>query len=308
MTAFNSEQWLARALDSVLRQRLDFPIEIVIGDDCSSDGTLAVAHAYRERNPQLIRVLQRDRNVGMQRNFYDTFEQCRGTYIAWLDADDVWTDPYKLTAQVQVLESDPTLSVCAHFVRWITKDDGVVRDRYPALAPGRYGLAEIIRHDFVPSPSIVFRNGIHRSLPDSFFTLGAISDWPLLVMAALTGDIILLDRVMADYRMTPGSSMTSKDTLYWHTIDVQCYEFMESILPPQWRRLARAQKGKRYESVAYLLRRQGHYADSRRAALKAFQSPMLRDNPWSKTKSLLAAVTREIESKLRGMPHTNRPA
>src|SRR5580704_10131899 len=81
MTAYNSEKWLPRALDSVLLQRTSFPIEIVIGDDCSTDGTIAAARSYRERHPALIRVLERSKNIGMQRNYYDTCEHCRGKYI-----------------------------------------------------------------------------------------------------------------------------------------------------------------------------------------------------------------------------------
>src|SRR5580692_1551829 len=96
ITAYNSAEWLARALDSVLMQRTTFPIEIVIGDDCSQDGTVAIAHAYRDRNPDMIRVFERSKNVGIQRNYYDTLANCRGKYIAWLDADDYWIDSDKL--------------------------------------------------------------------------------------------------------------------------------------------------------------------------------------------------------------------
>ena len=64
ITAYNSATWLPRALDSVLKQRATFPIEIVIGDDCSQDATVSVAHSYREKYPDVIRVLERSKNVG----------------------------------------------------------------------------------------------------------------------------------------------------------------------------------------------------------------------------------------------------
>lgn len=140
ITSFNSEKWLPKALDSVLLQQTSFPIEVVIGDDCSSDRTIAVARSYQERNPQLIRVLERSKNLGMQHNYYETFEQCRGKYIAWLDADDYWTDPEKLTVQMQASESDPCVSVCSHFVRWVTKDGEVRRESYPSISPAGTAL------------------------------------------------------------------------------------------------------------------------------------------------------------------------
>ena len=300
MTAYNSEAWIARALESVLRQRTTFPIEIVIADDCSADSTLSIARNYGERNPQTIRVLERTRNLGIQRNYYETFEQCRGRYIAWLDADDCWTDPEKLAVQVEALESDPSISACCHFVRWVTKDGEVKREKYPTIPSGRYGLEEILRHNFVPSPSIVFRNGLQRELPAWYFDLAPTTDWPLWVLAASSGEIVLLDRVMADYMLTPGSSLTSKGDLAWYRTDARFYEHVESILPARWHRLARAEKGKRYESMAWLLRRQGEFAASREAALKAFRSPYFMDNVGSKTKALLAAIAREAQWRIRG--------
>jgi glycosyltransferase involved in cell wall biosynthesis len=300
ITAYNSEEWLTRALDSVHQQRTDFPIEIVIADDCSQDSTLRIARSYREQHPGLIRVLERSRNLGIQRNYYETFEQCLGRYIAWLDADDYWTDPEKLAIQVQVLESNSSVSACCHFVRWVTKDEEVIRERYPTISPGRYGLEEILRHNFVPSPSVVFRNGLHRDLPAWYFDLAPTTDWPLWVLAASSGEIVLLDRVMADYMLTPGSSLTSKGDLAWYRADARFYEHIESIVPARWHRLVRAEKGKRYESMAYLLRKQGEYTASRVASLKAFRAPDLLDNLGSKTKALLASIAREAQWRIRG--------
>jgi len=303
ITAFNSEKWIARALDSVLLQQAYFPIEIIIGDDCSTDGTAAVARSYRDSSPHLIRLLEPSRNLGMQRNYYETFEACRGKYIAWLDADDYWTDPAKLAIQIQLMESDPSISASGHYVGVVSTEGELLRDRYPAVAPGRYRLADIVRQNFLPSASIVFRNGIHRDLPQSFFDLAGLVDWPILVQAALVGDIVLVDRVMAVYMLSSGSAYMGKNTVYQETVDVQFCEQMESFLPSPWQRLARAAKGKRYESMAYVLREQGRFAAAREAALKAFRSPDAMDNVGSKFRVLLAAVLHEAGAKLRrGQP------
>jgi glycosyltransferase involved in cell wall biosynthesis len=300
VTAFNSEKWLARALDSVLMQRTSFPIEIVVGDDCSRDGTVAVANAYRERNPELIRVLERSANVGMQRNYYETFEQCRGKYIAWLDADDYWTAPEKLEIQVQTMEADATVSVCGHFARAITNDGILMEARYPFLPPGRYGAAEIIRHNFLLSATIMFRNGIHRGLPQWFFDLPGLSDWPVLVQAGLSGDIVLLDALMADYTFTEGSAYNSKGSIYVENVDLQFLEFLESYVPRKWRRFVRAGKGEVYERLAYDYREMGDFGAARAAALKAFCTPVLMDNIAGKSRAVLATLVREAQWRLRG--------
>ncbi|MGC9198342.1 MAG: glycosyltransferase [Acidobacteriaceae bacterium] len=302
VTAYNSERWLPKALDSVLEQRTTFPIEIVIGEDCSKDSTLRVAYSYKERHPDMVRVLERSENLGIQRNYYETFEQCRGKYIAWLDADDYWTDPEKLAIQVKTLEADSSVGACCHFVRWITKDGELRRERYPSMSPGSYGLDEIIRHNFVASPSVVFRNGIHRGLPLWYFELAPITDWPIWVLAALPGKIVLLDRVMADYMLTPSSSYMSKGELFWYSEDARFYEHIESILPSAWHRLARSEKGKRYEAMAYALRKKGEFRASSVAALKAFRAPSFLDNCGSKTKTLFASLIREAQWRLRAKP------
>ncbi len=300
ITAFNAEKWLSRAVDSVLRQRRDFSIEIVIADDCSKDSTLQIARAYQEQNPGVVRVLERSTNLGVQRNTYETLNQCRGRYIAWLDSDDYWIDAEKLVTQVRVLEADLAVSVCCHFVRWVTPEGEVAREKYPSLDAGRYGLDEVLRHNFMPTPSVMFRNGVQRKLPPWYFKLESLSDWPIWVLAALEGDVVLLDGLMADYVLAPGSSMTSRGELFWRRMDAEFYEKIESVLPDKWHRLVRAEKGKRYESLAYLLRKQGEFTASRAAAMKAFGAPALRDNVGSKTKALLAAMLREMQWRMRG--------
>src|SRR5258708_27848610 len=219
ITTFNLERWLSRALDSVCTQITDFPFEIVIGDDASTDGTLEVARSYRERYPDVIRILERSKNAGMCRNCYDAFEHCRGKFIAWLDADDYWTDTRKVAIQSQSLESDASIAACCHIVRWISSDGVVKREIYPSIAPGRYGLAEILHHNFVPTPSVMFRSGLHRQLPPWYFDIGHPTDWPLWVLAALSGDIVLLDRVMAAYMLTPNSNFMSTGALFCHVLD-----------------------------------------------------------------------------------------
>jgi hypothetical protein len=296
ITSFNSEKWLARALDSVLEQRAPFPIEIVVGDDCSLDGTVGVAMSYRDRHPDMIKVIARSKNIGIQQNYYDTFTHCRGKYIAWLDADDYWTDPEKLQVQIQMMEDDPTISASGHVVRWVTTEREFIR-MHPSSPPGRYGLGEMVRRNFLPSVSVVFRNGIQAKLPEWYFDLKPVTDWPIWILAAQSGDIVLLERVMADYTLTPGSAFMGTGRLKGSMADARFYEKVESILPQTYRRIARAEKGKRYEEISYLLRQDGDFSASLDAAQKAFSSPAALDNIGSKTKTLVASLVRQLQSK-----------
>jgi glycosyltransferase involved in cell wall biosynthesis len=288
MTSYNSAEWLPRAVKSVFQQRTAFPFELVIGDDCSTDKTSTVLHLLQAQHPKHIRVLNRVEKLGMQRNYYDTFEHCRGKYIAWLDADDYWTDPNKLNAQVAALEADESISACGHYVRQVNAAGEIVRERCPNMSPGRYGLADIIAENFIPSPSIMFRNGVHRTAPPSFFALSGLVDWPILLQSALAGDLLLLDGVMATYVLTPGSAYMSKGPLYQDSIDLEFYREMKLMLPDKWHRAIRAAEGKRYEVIARHLVRMGKVDQAREAARQGLRVPHLMDNVVSKVKILIA--------------------
>lgn len=112
MTTYNHARYLAEAIESVLMQRTSFGVELVIGEDRSTDNTRAIAKEYVERYPERIRLITSAENVGMRANYRRTIEAARGRYIALLDGDDYFTDPDKLQLQVEMLERDPSLGMC----------------------------------------------------------------------------------------------------------------------------------------------------------------------------------------------------
>ena len=116
ITAYNRERHLARALDSVLMQEGPFSLEIVIGEDCSTDRTREIIRDYHGRYPDLVHPLFHPRNVGPVANYALTLKACHGRYVALLDADDYWLSPDKLRKQMEFLEQHPQCSFCFHNV------------------------------------------------------------------------------------------------------------------------------------------------------------------------------------------------
>ena len=112
MTTFNHERYIATAIESVLRQQTDFPIEIVIGEDCSTDRTLNIAMDYQSQYPEAIRIVRSETNVGWRANYRRTIAAARGRYIALLDGDDYFTHRKKLQMQVDLLEANPDVGMC----------------------------------------------------------------------------------------------------------------------------------------------------------------------------------------------------
>ena len=112
MTTYNHERYIAQAIESVLRQQTDFRIEIVIGEDCSTDRTRAIAEDYAAQYPEAIRIVTSEKNVGWRKNYYRTIAAARGKYIAMLDGDDYFTHRKKLQMQVDILEANPEVGMC----------------------------------------------------------------------------------------------------------------------------------------------------------------------------------------------------
>src|SRR5215831_15832736 len=110
---YNHEEYIAEALEGVLKQVTDFPFEVVIGEDKSADRTREICESYAAKYPQ-IRILPPEENMGMMKNFWRTWKACQGKYIAYLEGDDYWTDPLKLQKQVDFLEANPGYSTCFH--------------------------------------------------------------------------------------------------------------------------------------------------------------------------------------------------
>ena len=110
VVTYNQEKTIARTLDSILCQRCHLPIEIVIGEDASTDNTRAICEDYAKRYPQ-IRLFSNPQNKGVADNYIDCLLACKGKYIADCAGDDFWVDPEKLEKEVTVMEQHPQVTM-----------------------------------------------------------------------------------------------------------------------------------------------------------------------------------------------------
>ena len=116
---YNHAQFIRKCLDGFLMQQTDFPIEILIHDDCSTDGTTEIIREYEAKYPELIFPLYEEENQyqhgkAAEIDFYN-YRRARGKYIAYCEGDDYWTDSLKLQKQVDFMEANPEYSVCFHY-------------------------------------------------------------------------------------------------------------------------------------------------------------------------------------------------
>lgn len=200
---YNHAPFIERAVRSALMQETDFDYEIVIGEDCSNDGTRDIVRRLASENPGKIRVIYHDQRVGLQQNFRRVYHECRGQYVAVLEGDDYWTSRTKLQRQVDCLDRRGDWVLSFHPARLVDETTNREFVYGPTEKKESYGLEDILKVVFVPACSIVYRNGVVREIPQWVSRL-RVADWPMLILHAEHGRFGYIDEVMAVYRRHSG--------------------------------------------------------------------------------------------------------
>ena len=205
MITYNHESYIAQAIEGVMMQQTSFPFELIIGEDYSTDNTRKICKEYKEKYPDIIKLLLPELNLGMMPNFIATIGESSGKYIALCEGDDYWTDPYKLQKQVDFLEANEDFSICFHNVKiWKDQEKIMVDDFMTKAVPEETDIYELAKENYIHTPSVVFRRK-EQVLVD-FIGLGKLSagDYPLHLLTAKYGKIKKFSECMAVYRFGSG--------------------------------------------------------------------------------------------------------
>jgi glycosyltransferase involved in cell wall biosynthesis len=206
-TTYNHAQYIEQAIVGFLMQDTDYPFEIIIHDDASSDRTREIVTSYAKRYPGIIRTIyQRENQYSLGRTSAAiAFGECRGKYIAFCEGDDYWTDSQKLQLQCALLESDPAYSLVFHNsrLRYEARDDD--RDEVACMLPkSDFDLEDVILNDwFIPSQSMMFRKEV-LELPSWLHRVFGL-DFAMHLLLAARGKIRYIDRIMGVYRINSAS-------------------------------------------------------------------------------------------------------
>lgn len=220
MLAYNHDRYLAQAIDSVLAQQTGFPIELLIGEDCSMDRTREIALRYQATYPTIIRVISSHNNVGMQQNSRRLIEASRGKFIAFCEGDDYWTDVLKLQIQVDYLRShidsgavhsdfDHILSRGSHWLKLShfqrhTRGSVQSGDIFPTLLTG----------NFIQTCTLCVRANLAHAYLTSGLPVDSypVGDWPLCLYISAQTKVDYQNLSLAAYRKNPGSITNSGDS------------------------------------------------------------------------------------------------
>ena len=207
MPSYNHEPYITQAIDSFLAQQCSFTVELLIGDDCSTDNTLKIAKEYSTRYPDKIKLIEHKENQGLLKNYKSLITIAQGEYLAVLESDDYWTDNYKLQKQVDFLDANPACGIS--FTRWERLRDGKLALQ-PDESPKHYRYRDdlygsfLLWHNKVRANTACFRRSLYEKYCniDDYIALGFQTiDYPVFVSIIRHSDIHYIPESTVVYRI-----------------------------------------------------------------------------------------------------------
>lgn len=213
---YNHAPFIRQCLDGFLMQQCNFPIEIIINDDCSTDGTTEIIREYAEKYPDKIFPIFHEENLysqgvrGMFLNF--VFPKARGKYIALCEGDDYWTDPLKLQKQVNFLESHPEYSLTCSDATVLGNSGELTWKRYDESCEVPIKDVILKRGAWIYTASMLYRWELMQDFPD-FSRNCHVVDYPMAIHLALRGKVYFFAEKMVTYRFLTAGSWSARTSI-----------------------------------------------------------------------------------------------
>jgi len=232
---YNHAGFIGKCLDSILSQETEYPFEICLGEDESTDSTREICQEYAAKYPEVIRLFLRSRDDprragcagAWQFNFLETFKACKGKYIAMCDGDDYWSDSLKIQTQVDWLEQHPRHSGCFHKVGQVDENSRIIcQDMgYPPYRRESYSLDYLLRYsNFSPMFSVVFRN--HSGVVPDWINQAPFGDMIIHARNLRYGNYGFIDEVMGFYRIHSGGLASGESRLHNVRATIEVYRLI----------------------------------------------------------------------------------
>lgn len=213
---YNHAPYIRQCLDGFLMQKTNFPFEIIINDDCSTDGTTEIIKEYAAKYPDLIKPIFHDENQyqkgvrGMFAKF--VFPKAQGKYLALCEGDDYWIDPLKLQKQVDILEADPNVSIVYTAFRTVDSNGDFmprpIYEKYKEISFSGNILCQLISSgNFIMTLTTCIRRDVYESDIMTQTQIGL--DYLLFLTAASMGKAAYLSEETGCYRYSPQSEMNA---------------------------------------------------------------------------------------------------
>ncbi|MBX2982314.1 MAG: glycosyltransferase family 2 protein [Flavobacteriales bacterium] len=222
VVTYQHADYIERCIEGILMQETNFRIEVLLGEDESTDGTREICQRLAAAHPDRIRLFLRSRKDVMyimgrptgRANMLFLLDQAKGRYIAFCEGDDYWTDPLKLQKQVDCLEANADAVLCFHRVLVKRRKAGAADYLLPnKVEKSEFTTEDLIGRYYTHTSSLLYRRLPGFELP-AWFQYTMSGDIPLLLLLSLEGKFIFLDDVMSVWRQH-NASVSSGHTGYY---------------------------------------------------------------------------------------------
>lgn len=209
---YNQALYIKDALDSFLMQKTNFPFEIIIHDDASTDDTVLIIEEYQRKYPNIINLIKQDENQyrkGIKISKEFVWPNARGEFIAICEGDDYWIDDCKLQKQVDALSNCKAVDLCFGYGFKKYKRGKLKRFNYYGGKRKIIELRDLIVKGggAMPTASIMFRKPVLKKIPE-WFDFAPVGDFYLQCFASTNGALYLPDAFCV-YRVQAQNSWSS---------------------------------------------------------------------------------------------------
>ena len=158
LLSYKHAKYIRQCLDSILAQEVNFKYEIIVGDDCSNDGTKEILLEYKEKYPDIFVLLLNEQNMGATKNNVHVLSHVRGQYVAGGESDDFWLDKHRMQKQADFLDSHPEVAGVGGNYCSVDENGENARVVLPNNMLGRYYTLK----DYLKNGMIIHGNSIMR--------------------------------------------------------------------------------------------------------------------------------------------------
>ena len=214
---YNHEKFIRRALENFVSQKTDFPFEVIVHDDASTDGTADIVREYAKKYPDIIIAICQKENIysqGINARTEVISPILRGEYVALCEGDDYWTDNNKLQVQYDYMKAHPECAMCVHQSTVHDYFKNTDENFTEFLTDRIFSVEELIkmRGGSFATNSILMKKSVYMELPECFKAKG-FSDYQFLINGALNGTFFYIARNMSTYNLGVPGSWTQR-TMY----------------------------------------------------------------------------------------------
>lgn len=240
VVTYNHEKYIRQCLQSIVDQETNFYFEVLVSDDCSTDGTRAIIQEFEEKYPFIVKSIFHNKNIGAFKNFLSVHDSAKSQYVCHVDGDDYWL-PGKLQYQNDILDKNKNIVQCWTCAFVVDEDNKVIKT-FPSKIARLLYPKNLKTEDLVLSYALVGQHSTQmyrRTARNRRLIRGDVLDFYVAFIVSLSGTSFYSKNIYSAYRVGLSNSATRNLCKNRVTVDLLADHLLQiSNSYPIYRRFA----------------------------------------------------------------------